>query len=247
MDVLLLRFNAPLMSFGAPIVDRHGVIQPYPALSMITGLLGNALGLDHTDFDRLQRLQDRIVYASRQDRRGQQIRDYQTVDLSQEFMRNERAWTTWGELESRKGGTASSGTHERLRDYWADSIHTVALTLQPEDESPTLVDLERALKYPERPLFVGRKCCLPAASIFVGRTQADDLVRTLQETPLANGSDDRQRYRMWWPSNPKEDETPADIRQPVTDHRDWANQIHVGERWIAEGELAVKAREDNHE
>ena len=70
MDVLILRFDAPLMSFGAPIVDNQGEIQPYPALSMMTGLLGNALGFDHSEFDRLERLQERLRYASRQDRRG---------------------------------------------------------------------------------------------------------------------------------------------------------------------------------
>ena len=33
MDILLMRLDAPLMSFGAPMVDKHGVIQPWPALS----------------------------------------------------------------------------------------------------------------------------------------------------------------------------------------------------------------------
>ena len=44
VDALLLRLDAPLMSFGAPMVDSNGVIQEFPALSMLTGLLGNALG-----------------------------------------------------------------------------------------------------------------------------------------------------------------------------------------------------------
>jgi len=38
MDILLLRFDAPLMSFGGPIVDNHGIIQTYPALSMLMRL-----------------------------------------------------------------------------------------------------------------------------------------------------------------------------------------------------------------
>ena len=250
MDVLILRFDAPLMSFGAPIVDRHGVIQPYPALSMITGMVGNALGVDHGDFDQLQRLQERLRYASRQDRRGRQIRDYQTVDLSKPYMQDDRAWTTRGDLEQRKGGTASTGTHIRLRDYWADAIHTVALTLDPADEPPTLGDAEHALQYPARPLFIGRKACLPAASLFVQRLQAESLRHALAITPLDERADEREAYPAWWPTHPEAEEPSEagvreDMRRPITDRRDWANQIHVGERWLATGDIVVTGPAEN--
>src|SRR5690625_5494486 len=110
MEALIIRLDAPLMSFGAPMIDRHGKGPPDPALSMTTGMLVNALGYDHTDYQRLRTLQNRINYASRQDRAGQQIQDYQTVDLSQEFMLDKNAWTTLGWIDKRKGGSASKGT-----------------------------------------------------------------------------------------------------------------------------------------
>jgi CRISPR system Cascade subunit CasD len=241
MDVLILRFDAPLMSFGAPIVDNQGEIQPHPALSMMTGLLGNALGFDHSEFDRLERLQERLRYASRQDRRGRQVQDYQTVDLSKPYMDDDRAWTTYGHLESRAGGSASDGTHIRYRDYWADAVHTVAVTLTPADKSPTLDDLEAAVKHPARPLFLGRKSCLPAESLFVDRTQVDTLPHALVHTPLHDRADDGPTFSAWWPTHPDaddpSDEGPLDedMREPVTDRRDWRNQIHVGERWIVNG------------
>ncbi len=47
MDVLRLRFDAPLMSFGDVIMDRHNVMDRFPRLSLLTGLLGNALGCRH--------------------------------------------------------------------------------------------------------------------------------------------------------------------------------------------------------
>jgi CRISPR system Cascade subunit CasD len=241
MNVLLLRFDAPLMSFGAPIVDNQGEIQPYPALSMMTGLLGNALGVDHSEFDRLERLQERLRYGSRQDRRGRQIQDYQTVDLSKPYMDDDRAWTTYGHRESRAGGSASGGTHIRYRDYWADAVHTVAATLDPPDESPTLDDLESAVKHPARPLFLGRKPCLPADSLFAGRMQVDTLPDALVQAPLHDRAADGPTYPAWWPTHPDakgpSDESPLDedLREPVTDRRDWQNQIHVGERWIVNG------------
>lgn len=240
MDILILRFNAPLMSFGAPIIDRHGEIQPYPALSLITGLLANALGFDHADAEEIQRLQKRIQYASRQDRAGEQIQDYQTVDLSQDFMRDEKGWTTRGWLDQRKGGSASKGTHIRLRDYRADAIHTVALTLTPIDDLPTIDDLEDALRVPERPLFIGRKTCLPATSLLIDRREEENLTVALQKVPAAARADERKTYPIWWAVDEDENHPEPDMKQPVTDRRDWSNQIHVGERWIAKGEIQLE-------
>ncbi|MBS3762087.1 MAG: type I-E CRISPR-associated protein Cas5/CasD [Planctomycetes bacterium] len=242
MDILLLRFDAPLISFGAPIVDNRGEIQPYPALSMLCGMLGNALGYDHSETNRLQRLQERLQYASRQDKAGERIRDYQTVDLGQEFMSDSRAWTTRGKLEERKGGSASSGTHIRLRDYWADSIHTVALTLQPADEAPTMDEVAEAIRKPERPLFIGRKTCLPATPILLEKTDTKTLRQALKHAPVPPETEVSPQPRAWWPSEAHSDD-PNALSQPVTDARDWENQIHVGERWIASGQIKLISKE----
>lgn len=253
MDVLLLRLEAPLMSFGAPIVDQHGEIQPYPARSMMAGLLANALGFDHSEFDRLERLQGRLSHASRQDRQGREIEDYQTVDLSQPFMDESRAWTTRGQLEERKGGSASTETHIRYRQYWADAIHTVAVTLDSPSETPQIGEVEHALSHPERPLFIGRKTCVPARPLVIGQREAATLVDALREAPLASRADRRPsgRYPMWWPTQPDPDQDGQregeNLRKPVTDYRDWANQIHVGERWIAQGELPVNQASNEDE
>lgn len=244
MDVLILRLDAPLMSFGAPIVDRHGVIQPYPALSMITGMIGNALGYDHSEHKRLGRLQERIRYASRQDRAGRRVQDYQTVDLSKPYLDDARAWTTRGRVEKRKGGTASSGTHIRLRDFWADAVHTVALTLDPADELPTLGEVGKALLHPARPLFIGRKTCLPAAPILHSRVEAGSLLAALKRARKAERADAGETCTAYWPSHPEADEPDADMKRPVTDRRDWANQIHVGERWIAHGTIKIEEDDD---
>ena len=77
----ILRFEAPMMSFGAPIVSEEGLIQPFPALSMMTGLLANALGYDHSEAKKHERLQQALSYAVREDVPGEKIVDYQTVDL----------------------------------------------------------------------------------------------------------------------------------------------------------------------
>ncbi len=242
MDMLLLRFDAPLMSFGGVTVDSHGVIQPFPSMSMICGLLGNALGYHHADTQGLQRLQERLQYACRQDRRGSRMRDFQTVDLGQEHMDDKNAWTTWGQLQERKGGTASSGTLIRERDYWADARYTISLMLEPVEEIPTLTELQHALAFPERPLFIGRKPCMPADMILLGRTEAQSLLAVLSDPDWAP---EPGTFQCCWPATPRHrgDHTKE---RPVSDARDWANQIHVGERWIVTGTVSVPAKEGSN-
>lgn len=240
MDFLILRFDAPLMSFGGPIVDNRGAIQDHPPLSLLTGLIGNALGYDHREPERLQALQRRIRYCCRRDRTGERMTDFQTVDLGQDFL-VDKGWTTRGAIERRAGGSAREGTHIRTRDYLADAVFTIALTLDPADETPTLGDVAAALDSPERPLFLGRKPCLPAAPLLLERIEAASLLEALalasRLAPDRVDGDPNVRP-AWWPDG----EGPADVGTalPVTDERDWKNQIHGGQRLVRHGKVELK-------
>jgi CRISPR system Cascade subunit CasD len=242
-DLLALRFDAPLMSFGGVVVDNLGVVQNFPALSLVTGLLANALGYDHAQVEAHQALQGRIRYSVRCDRRGERIQDFQTVDLGQDFLVG-TGWTTRGKAHGRDGAS-SKGTHIRYRDYQADSIHTVALTLLSSDQGPSLDAVAKALQLPARPLFLGRKCCLPAAPILLGRYQAEDLYQALALIPLppAGRRDPGPTYRAWWPEGDGVGQAGRTLM--ACDHRDWANQIHVGQRNVREGFISIPG--DNHE
>jgi CRISPR system Cascade subunit CasD len=230
-DFILVRLDAPLMSFGGVKVDKRGVTADFPGLSMVSGLLGNALGYDHRDVESLSALQRRIRFAVRRDRRGERIVDYQTVDLGQEHLAAE-AWTTRGAAEGRAGGTASEGTHIRLREFWADAVFTVAVTLEPETVSPTLDDLARALETPERPLFIGRKACLPARPVFLGRLRAPSLAGALLDAERLppQRSEGAQQLTAWLPHDEPFDGPSREV--PVFDERDWANQIVAGRRMV---------------
>jgi CRISPR system Cascade subunit CasD len=230
----MLRFDAPLMSFGAVVVDQNHPIWRYPGKSMLTGLLGNALGWDHRDTDRLQALQDRLRFAARWDAEPVPIQDYQTVDLGQDFL-VDTGWTTRGKREDRAGAN-SKETHIRFRDYWANGVMTVALTVTGE-ESPTLDALETALRYPARPLFLGRKSCLPSGPILIGRRQAESLKAVLAAEPLAEIGP-RRRPRVidaLWPL----DEGAGQGTEERYDRRDWRNNIHRGSERYAVGLLEV--------
>lgn len=227
LDVLLLRFDAPMMSFGTTAVDAIGKTAPFPGRSLLTGLLGNALGLDHRDADRLTRLQSRLRHAVRRDRGGEIRTDYQTVDLGQPFLLDEVAWTTWGRLDPRGGSSENKvGTHIRYRDFIVDSAFTIALALDPADEAPTLSDLDAALRRPARPLFLGRKCCIPAAALVLGRTRAASLRHAVLDAEPARPCD--RRVALWWPEGDDLETEARSHRVVLTDARDWTNQIHVG-------------------
>jgi len=175
---LLLRLEAPLMSFGTTAVDHRRPVQAWPAVSMLIGLLANALGWDRSQTTALDRLQARLRWAARIDRPGVPLNDFQTAQLA----KNDRGWTTRGVVEERGGGADSyNSPHLRSRDYRADASVLVALRLDAGEEAPTLDDLAGALDNPARPLFLGRKGCLPATRLNLGLVQADDAVQALQQ------------------------------------------------------------------
>lgn len=232
-DFLLLRLDAPLMSFGAPLVDQHGFTLRFPGRAMLAGILANALGYEHGDFAQLTKLQEGLDYAVRQDRADVPLVDFQTVFLGRAHMR-QGGWTSWGRTEERSGGSPHE-THIRYRHYCADAAYTVAL--ETKAPAPSLIELEQALRTPARPLFIGRKCCLPSVPLLLpsGRVQAETLLAALDQAPLARASArERAGQRLcWWPDEPG---LPQGSRiVAVTDERDWENQIHVGKRYLHEG------------
>jgi CRISPR system Cascade subunit CasD len=225
---LLLRLEAPLMAFGAIAVDANGPADDIPAAALLTGLIGNALGFDRTEAARLQALQDRLRHAVRRDREGERIPDFQTAELGH----GDRGWTTWGEPEGRDGGAATyAGKHIRRRWYDADAAVTVALRLEPADTSPTLAQIADALDRPARPLFLGRKPCLPATRLVLGLVEAEGCLAALAAAPAAD--DAAPRPRCFWP----EGEGPAQgARKIVSGRRAWRVNVHAGSETWWEGQ-----------
>jgi len=226
MTFSIIRFEAPMMSFGAPIVSEEGRIQPYPALSMMTGLLANAFGFERREAERHERLQESLAYAVREDVPGEKIEDYQTADLGLPHMQAKSkkqsvAWTTWGHLDQRGSGNTDT-TNIRNREYWADAQYTVALHVDglPAEE------IEDALVRPERPLFIGRKPCLPGKRLFQGTVETSSPRAALRDPSTIPTNEQGEKIdptRIWYES---------DDGKPVTDARDWTNQVHVGERRV---------------
>ena len=222
MRFLALTFDAPLVSFGGALVDEHNVTDRFPGTAMIVGLLGNALGYSHGDLAMLTDLQLRLTFAARWDVPPTPLRDYHTVDLGQPHLR-EPGWTTNGGTEHRQGALASKyGTHQRYRHYWSDGVMKVAVALGVGE--PNIDQLARAVARPARPLFLGRKTCLPAAPVLGGVFEAADLKAAIDSLPRHARAGDGPLEAIWPYSEGDEDQSLVER----TDARDWRTQVHVG-------------------
>ena len=240
---LIVNLEAPLMAFGGEAIDNYGVIRRFPSASMLTGLFANALGWRRVERERHQRLQDRLVFAVRIEREPHGdvgMTDFQTAQLDRT-----RWWTTRGQPEGRggAGGRAQDPPHLRYRDYFADMRVCVALRLEPEDSSPTLGCLANALDEPARPLFIGRKPCLPSVPLFGCFSDGDTALAALMATPIETEDEPKPEdadkpISLFWPQGEGADGVVCNREYMITDQRNWVSGLHGGGRWAREGSAA---------
>ncbi|PNE11403.1 MAG: type I-E CRISPR-associated protein Cas5/CasD [Beijerinckiaceae bacterium] len=231
---LILILEGALSAYGGEMVDARGPVRDWPGASLLTGLFANALGYNRAQRAAHARLQARIDFAVRIDRPGERMQDYQTAQLAH----SDQGWTTRGTPEGREGGASTyKSPHIRWRDYFADSRTIVALALRDAAEVPTLDDLAAALSEPVRPLFLGRKPCLPTRPILEKVVEAaDPLDAITMMDPLESESDpvivvrDRPGLPAAWE------------RLFVTDERDWVSGVHAGERIFRRGRASRLAQ-----
>jgi CRISPR system Cascade subunit CasD len=257
---LVLRFEAPMLSFGAVAIDHRGVTWDFPGLSMLTGLFANALGWDRNDRETHQVLQDRIVYAARREREPYRgvLRDTQNAQLES----SDKGWTTRGQPEGRDGGNLSAAPHRRQRDYHPDALIAVVVTLKAasgvDGTGPTLDELAGALDRPARPLFIGRKPCLPSAPLRERQHEGALLTAPTAHAALAllpllltHGEIDKKPrqlkqampLRALWPAG----EGPSsgsgvDRTVAIADRRNWISGLHGGSRLVVEGSVMPSSR-----
>ena len=220
---LLLTLEAPLMTIGRASIDNFRPTGRFPHKSMLAGLLSNALGWERTDAELSQRLQERLVFAVRIDREQSDLMtDFQTAKLQY----GEKGWTTRGKPEGRTGARASYNAPQlRYIEYLVDCEFTIALRLDPDYELPTIRDIAKALAKPARPLFLGRKSCIPSSNILRGDADSPTALGALLSV---DSEADGQSTLMWTDGEGVEHIRPTRT-YGVSDLRDWATTYHVGE------------------
>lgn len=242
MRHLVLRLEAPLVSFGDVMIDALGPVSDFPSCSMLTGLLANALGYRREQGELLDRLQQRVIHGSRLDHAGKRFTEFQTARLQHD----DKGWTTRGRVEGRAGGAKTyDSPHLRYRDHHADVRCAVALRLVDSIDAPTIDDIAMALDAPARPLFIGRKPCLPARRIVDGWVDASSVFDALLKIPRSPSHDTSPAWRRATSvpvSLPSSEPCPGGFREHrACERRDWVAGVHVGETITYRGEVPIES------
>ena len=139
MPTMLLRLAGPLQSWGVESKFETRRTQSYPTKSGVIGLLAAALGYPRdAPLDRLNTLN----FGVRVDQEGELLSDYHMAR-----------------------GKKDKDIYITNRLYLADAVFLVGLE---SENLAFLQELEKALKNPAFPLFLGRRSCVPTMPIFLG-------------------------------------------------------------------------------
>ncbi len=234
--MIRLVFDAPLMSFGGPVAsDRVGSTFHFPPKSMLTGLLGAALGYRRSEHEKLQELQEGFTYGVREDRRGEVIEDFQTADFNSDWMTGYWEGGRYVTGEEARGRYGSSSENRSILDrkYIADAAYTVVLKPKSLPEEKLL----GALRRPKWPVYIGRKSC--GAGFLrpeqVGHDTVREALEDVASLKLQHPRPDQTQLRIWIEGRGS---------RSIQGLRDWTSRIHAGKQWLEEETIEDPPSED---
>jgi CRISPR system Cascade subunit CasD len=161
-DYLVFQLCAPMAAWGDVAVGEYRGTREHPGASALIGLLGAALGLRREDEAAHAALRDGYRFAVGVVAAGQLLRDYHTAQVpGRTSLKNRPHATRRDELNLPKHDL---NTILSTRDYRQGVAYAVAV--QAEAAAPhSLHALAQALREPRFVLYLGRKCCPPAAPL----------------------------------------------------------------------------------
>jgi CRISPR system Cascade subunit CasD len=168
MDTLLLRFAAPLQSWGASSRFNIRMTRREPTKSGTIGFIAAALGIRREDSGALAELA-RLRFGVRADQPGQLLHDFHTAHTMD--------------------GKQSFVSH---RHYLADAVFLVGLA---SEDAALLANIESAVKNPEFPLYLGRRSCPPSGEVCLGIRAGIDLFDALTAEPWHASTWFQKRYK----------------------------------------------------
>lgn len=151
MATLLLRFAAPLQSWGSSSKFEIRKTENFPTKSGVVGMLAAALGRRR---DEPVKDLSELRFGVRIDQGGTLLRDFHMVH-------------------------GAKTSYLTTRYYIADAVFVVALE---SGDREFIEKLEKALKNPVFPLFLGRKSCPPTQPLVLG-VKEKELISALKEEP----------------------------------------------------------------
>ncbi|MBO6149085.1 MAG: type I-E CRISPR-associated protein Cas5/CasD [Lachnospiraceae bacterium] len=147
MFTLLLRFAAPLQSWGVNAKFNTRYTEREPSKSAVLGIVAAALGIRRNE--SLGDLSS-MRYGVRVDKEGKLLQDYHTAHICKENSKKVDVYVTY-------------------RHYLSDAVFLVGLE---HSEKEYLEKLKYALSHPVFPLFLGRRSCPPVQPFIIGIREA---------------------------------------------------------------------------
>jgi CRISPR system Cascade subunit CasD len=162
MQFLTFQLQAPLAAWGDVAVGQYRGSREHPGASALIGLLGAALGAHREDEAAHAALRDGYAFAVGVVSSGQLLRDYHTAQVpGRSDMKHRPHRTRRDELSLPRHDL---NTILSTRDYRQDGAWAIAV--QALVGAPRgLTELAQALREPRFVLYLGRKCCPPAAPL----------------------------------------------------------------------------------
>ena len=160
-----MRLVAPIASLQGARIDTHSDALPVPTRSVVTGLIGAALGIGYGQPELLQHIQETMRLAFVVHKASTIERDYQTVRMGLRHLIGPMWWHDGHRLGviNRAGGEEER-TITGERPLICDLDLTVAVQLLPAAPFSAQTIL-KALREPVHPLGVGQRSCLPTEPI----------------------------------------------------------------------------------
>ena len=162
MQFLVFQLQAALAAWGDVAVGEYRGTRDAPGSSALVGLLGAALGLRREDEAAHGALRDGYRFAVALLDSGQLLRDYHTAQVpGRTSLKGRPHATRRDELNLPKH---ELNTILSTRDYRQNAAWAIAV--QAAETAPHALDcLAQALREPRFVLYLGRKCCPPAAPL----------------------------------------------------------------------------------
>ena len=219
MQFLTLRFKGPLMALQGPRIDGEPQSLPIPTASLVTGLIGAALGISRGEHERLQAIQDAMTLACIVHEPGIEVTDYQIANLSKPNMIGPM-WSS-GTTVIEREGSQITGLRQQWRPYLADADMTVVIGFATS-VPVTVEDISQALEEPVRPLFLGRTSCPPEVRLVGEIIEADDLAAA------ANTMTKKRRAKFVYLPTELVTSEWGDLPVSIPGRRDWMSNRHSG-------------------
>ena len=214
-----MRLAAPIASLSGPRIDTVGDGLPVPTRSMVTGIIGAALGISYDQPQVLQKLQDTTRLAIVVHRAGTVIRDYQTVRMALPHMTGPMWWNDGKRLGvMERAGLDPDRTITGERPLTCDYDATVVVELL--QDAPFSIDqILAALRNPVFPLCIGQRSCLPSKPI---------AGQPLSATQLADGISMVGSGVVYLPVECAQPGNFGDLYVSIPAGRDWQTRQHGG-------------------